>query len=638
MIQPNGRIEQIDGMHFYEQDIVMLEYIYENSIKAIINLDYRYPGFGVVLATPANNQSAAFTNFAYLFRVGDGEWTIDSLWLDKQKRVAQGTTPLYSDYKKQNNFVLTFKYDKVQDLAEWYIDVVDKQTGVSNTVRIMSYQMKEKIEEFRVGFYSNKNNTIKGASIYDERPQFWFTNIKNSNGGRISFKRNQIMFENTDEDLEVEEQLILLKKGTYYFDYTAELAENGHVEAYVIPSEYKMLQIDPSKKDLIKHNIVKDNNVIEIEEDMEVNVLISGKNATVKNITIKDNPYQTYVSTGESTKPREGSEIVFHADKLKKIKAHFYLEFVPSHDLDELLPYYIYKHDDVEYDILTLNIQENHKYSIVFEKDTETNIWKISIYEDYSDTLIYENVFGQPNDNLIRFFYNVCGYVDELIITDIEGNDNNIILERIYREYVSSKIESPILVTDTKESPYDLSASYRYDSKTGKYRFTNWEREFFEPSKKLILEKPVIEEPGGLIVYGIKDDFDDSKEEIDFDKMYDVPSLSMINNITPAVGNRFDEISSSLITVSNSRVLYLDISVMDKKYKYLIIDYMKNKSYCINQVDNGTMYKVEISTDEEDFKMMYDMAESGQIKHYKILDNTPETGRYLTLEKEELLP
>ena len=272
MIQPNGRIEQIDGMHFYEQDIVMLEYIYENSIKAIINLDYRYPGFGVVLATPANNQSAAFTNFAYLFRVGDGEWTIDSLWLDKQKRVAQGTTPLYSDYKKQNNFVLTFKYDKVQDLAEWYMDVVDKQTGVSNTVRIMSYQMKEKIEEFRVGFYSNKNNTIKGASIYDERPQFWFTNIKNSNGGRISFKRNQIMFENTDEDLEVEEQLIPLKKGTYYFNYAAELAENGHVEAYVIPSEYKMLQIDPSKKDLIKHNIVKDNNVIEIEEDMEVNV------------------------------------------------------------------------------------------------------------------------------------------------------------------------------------------------------------------------------------------------------------------------------------------------------------------------------------------------------------------------------
>ena len=49
-IQQNGRIENINGLKFYEQDVLMCSYIYSDDVKINVSIDYRNPGFGIIFA------------------------------------------------------------------------------------------------------------------------------------------------------------------------------------------------------------------------------------------------------------------------------------------------------------------------------------------------------------------------------------------------------------------------------------------------------------------------------------------------------------------------------------------------------------------------------------------------------------
>ena len=625
MLQDNSRIENINGLHFYEQDIVMLDYIYTNNVKIIMDADYRYPGLGIILAE-YKNDNVGESNNVFLLRIGNIEWSMINTNIDKQLKVAGGSCPLAPAYTG-NKISLTFT--KSGKNIKLYLN------NTSKPVELAEYTLKEDIANFRIGFYSNKGNTIFNADIYDDRPQFWFTSIKNSNGGRISFKKDTIKFEHGDKAMETEQEKILLYPGKYYLHYdVSEVINKSDIKCFLIPSQYSS-EIDAKKKNILN----KDNSftVKEIEDTDDqrqlFNILFQCKHGTVSNICIKDNQNQSYVSTdGDSAVTKEGSKIIVHLDDIIKIRWTGLIEKIPDYKASEDIPYYIVKYGSYKSIKEDFGIKLNTEYNYIFELCNNNTQWKLNVNSDDENLNVSKLYTNNRQINTMEFFNNVQGYAQDIIITLKDNTEINVLLQKTYKKYVPIEIKSPILVIDEDENPFDLSSSYRYSESSSKYIFTNWEREYFNGNtEKLTTENKILDANDSCILYGIK-------KEIALDKIYNIKNNDAINDIS-LCSNSYDVISSEYFTVSNKRVIEISRNIYDRKYKYFILDYLKDDSYCVNIVEDknkNEIYEVDIATEKDKFTTLYDMSESGQIRTYKIMDNlNPKDDYYITLKKPE---
>ena len=625
MLQDNSRIENINGLHFYEQDIVMLDYIYTNNIKIIMDADYRYPGLGIILAE-YKNDNVGESNNVFLLRIGNIEWSMINTNIDKQLKVAGGSCPLAPAYTG-NKISLTFT--KSGKNIKLYLN------NTSKPVELAEYTLKEDIANFRIGFYSNKGNTIFNANIYDDRPQFWFTSIKNSNGGRISFKKDTIKFEHGDKAMEIEQEKILLYPGKYYLHYdVSEVINKSDIKCFLIPSQYSS-EIDAKKKNILN----KDNSftVKEIEnaddQGQLFNILFQCKHGTVSNICIKDNQNQSYVSTdGDSAVTKEGSKIIVHLDDIIKVRWTGLIEKIPDYKASEDIPYYIVKYGSYKSIKEDFGIKLNTEYNYIFELCNNNTQWKLNVNSDDENLNVSKLYTNNRQINTMEFFNNVQGYAQDIIITLKDNTEINVLLQKTYKKYVPIEIKSPILVIDEDENPFDLSSSYRYSESSSKYIFTNWEREYFNGNtEKLTTENKILAANDSCILYGIKKD-------ITLDKIYNIKNDNAINDIS-LCSNSYDVISSEYFTVSNKRVIEISRNIHDRKYKYFVLDYLKDDSYCVNIVEDknkNEIYEVDIATEKDKFTTLYDMSESGQIRTYKIMDNlNPKDDYYITLKKPE---
>ena len=625
MLQDNSRIENINGLHFYEQDIVMLDYIYTNNIKIVMDADYRYPGLGIILAE-YKNDNVGESNNVFLLRIGNIEWSMINTNIDKQLKVAGGSCPLAPAYTG-NKISLTFT--KSGKNIKLYLN------NTSKPVELAEYTLKEDIANFRIGFYSNKGNTIFNANIYDDRPQFWFTSIKNSNGGRISFKKDTIKFEHGDKAMEIEQEKILLYPGKYYLHYdVSEVINKSDIKCFLIPSQYSS-EIDAKKKNILN----KDNSftVKEIEDTDDqrqlFNILFQCKHGTVSNICIKDNQNQSYVSTdGDSAVTKEGSKIIVHLDDIIKVRWTGLIEKIPDYKASEDIPYYIVKYGSYKSIKEDFGIKLNTEYNYIFELCNNNTQWKLNVNSDDENLNVSKLYTNNRQINTMEFFNNVQGYAQDIIITLKDNTEINVLLQKTYKKYVPIEIKSPILVIDEDENPFDLSSSYRYSESSSKYIFTNWEREYFNGNtEKLTTENKILDANDSCILYGIK-------KEIALDKIYNIKNNDAINDIS-LCSNSYDVISSEYFTVSNKRVIEISRNIYDRKYKYFILDYLKDDSYCVNIVEDknkNEIYEVDIATEKDKFTTLYDMSESGQIRTYKIMDNlNPKDDYYITLKKPE---
>ena len=625
MLQNNSRIENINGLHFYDQDIVMLDYIYTNNVKIIMDADYRYPGLGIILAE-YKNDNVGESNNVFLLRIGNIEWSMINTNIDKQLKVAGGSCPLAPAYTG-NKISLTFT--KSGKNIKLYLN------NTSKPVELAEYTLKEDIANFRIGFYSNKGNTIFNANIYDDRPQFWFTSIKNSNGGRISFKKDTIKFEHGDKAMEIEQEKILLYPGKYYLHYdVSEVINKSDIKCFLIPSQYSS-EIDAKKKNILN----KDNSftVKEIEDTDDqrqlFNILFQCKHGTVSNICIKDNQNQSYVSTdGDSAVTKEGSKIIVHLDDIIKVRWTGLIEKIPDYKASEDIPYYIVKYGSYKSIKEDFGIKLNTEYNYIFELCNNNTQWKLNVNSDDENLNVSKLYTNNRQINTMEFFNNVQGYAQDIIITLKDNTEINVLLQKTYKKYVPIEIKSPILVIDEDENPFDLSSSYRYSESSSKYIFTNWEREYFNGNtEKLTTENKILDANDSCILYGIK-------KEIALDKIYNIKNNDAINDIS-LCSNSYDVISSEYFTVSNKRVIEISRNIHDRKYKYFILDYLKDDSYCVNIVEDknkNEIYEVDIATEKDKFTTLYDMSESGQIRTYKIMDNlNPKDDYYITLKKPE---
>lgn len=160
-----------------------------------------------------------------------------------------------------------------------------------------------------------------------------------------------------------------------------------------------------------------------------------------------------------------------------------------------------------------------------------------------------------------------------------------------------------------------------------RYEFTNWERELInlKQANNIYLNSPVCNAVGAVSVYGIPEN------AVFFeDRLYKIPNISAINSIDSCV-NLYTVIPESHYSINSVNKISFTKDIVEN-YKYLIIDYLKDKSYTVNERNN--YYEVDIATSEEKCKILYDSTED-QINTYSTLKlNNMSADNFIVLKKE----
>lgn len=708
----NSRIEKInDGIKFYEQDILSCSYVFEDDLIIDLDIDYIMPGFGIVIIED-NDVSLQKIDIAYLFKIGSNDFTVIEKNFSNQQQL-QHTSCVLSPSINNKNIKLKFTYKNNQVSFDW---IFDNDT----TYNLGKITLKKKIGRYRIGFYSNQNNIIHSFSFKQGIAKNWNASIKNTCGGRISFFDNGFMFENCDYDAEIEQYNIPLKKGIYYLSYdTDKVNDEFNIDCYVIPSD---VQYEEKNFEDENKNLLSKDNIINLTTDMVVNLKFKGVNGKIKNISIKEDPDSGYVETEGEVVSIDGSYMTVYLKELKQVRWKGTITTIPKYiDFTKPCPYAVIETINHRTTIEEINVQLKQEYGYVY--DVETSILSICDTE-------YKNIYKQINIELceedqqkINVFRNINAFIFELILTKLDGEEINVILQKTFKKYIIAKINGPIIVTkEDKKTVFDLSSSYRefsIENKTLKlyssqypisinasslfvnssnlkvyaipdyatvdmtkntieecassfiklktkeytieyfnentyinildelkikypniiieysdisdfeYWFTNYEREVFNTdNNNLVLSKKLLEASNNVIIYGIL-----PNSIIKESNLYRVPK-GIINSIdyyaeqyNILLGNEYN------IDYANNEIRIEQTEL--KKYKQIIIDYIKNDSYAINYIENLDQYEVDIATNEDMVYVNYNMHDDGSTYSYKTTNIIPDKNKYVVLRKEE---
>ena len=452
------RVEKVkEGLKFYEQDILSCSYVFEQDIVINLKIDYIMSGFGIVLIED-NGNNLKDTDIAYLFKIGSNTYTVIEKNFLLQKQLQYSTCLLAPSPKNVN---LKFTYENNEVSIDWIYD----ENTVYNLGKTI---LKKKIGRYKIGFYSNKDNIIKDASFIQGVPRNWNVNIKNTRGGRISFEHNGFKFENCKHDAEIEQQYIHLKKGTYYLSYDKENINNEYkIDCYVFPTELPEEIKESCFEDEFK-NLLDKNNIITIEKDMDVNLKFKGTNGKILNIAIKDDVNSGYVETEDKVVTMNGSYMTIILSSLKQVKWRGTINSVPSYtDLTKPCPYALIETVQHRTTLEEANINLKQEYGYIYNvKESSLSICDTTYNQIYKKLII--NITEKDN-NRINVFRNINAYIYELIVTKLDGEETNILVQKTYKKYITTKINSPLLVTkEDKKIVLDLSSSYREISKDNK--------------------------------------------------------------------------------------------------------------------------------------------------------------------------
>jgi len=617
IFQTNGRVEGLNGMHFYEQDIVMLNYIYTGDVVIDAEVDYCMPGFGFVFASYGIGlTSADEARSAILAKVGSLDFSVYKKNLGTQSRLYNSSCPLKPDKKTHK-----LRFRKTGTYVYCYELVGDKEQELSHC------NTKVDIDKFFIGVYSNKGNTLRVMDVYDNRPQYWFTSIQNTNGGRISFEQNAFKVENAEKDAEIEQELIFLKRGRYFLDYKEE-AVNDDLDKRVYIFDSTEPRIKAPEKTKLKFDELRYGKIpyFDMDRDGYVNILWQIASGRISNIAIKDDCRQDFVTTDESAEEKEGSYILLKLKGIKGAKWVGVIEKTPAAALTQKIPYSLFSYDGMTLDMDVSHVKLERPYNYAFEY-IDVDTWKLTITEVGEDEdVVYEHVYHSKNTSA-RIFDSITATISSFTLIKEDGEETDVINRRTIRKIVPAAVKGPIIVTDSDNIPLDLSASYRI-LPDGRAIFTNYEREIFDVAESLVLDK-IPSDGADIVLYGIRGD-------VDRTKLYHVRDEAIVTDIS-AASQRYDLISGDLFQLIDGQIIKLDDSVLHNGYKTFIVDYLKDDSYCINMSEDGMEYVVDIVTKSGVVNTLYDMAEDGRVRAYKI-DETikPGDNSYLVLRKDEL--
>lgn len=612
-IQNNGRIEKVkDGIRFYEQDTVMLDYVYAGDLTIDFSIIYNRTGFGVFVI--ASDESRAVTDditHGYLVKFGARSFNAYSISYGQTSLLKESSSLILPDHKSHE---ISFK-----KLGR-YLYLYENLNG--ELIEIGRNLMANDYDHFRIGIYSNAQNIVKEIKIYDKRPDYWLTNIENTNGGRISFFQNGFQVQNAEKDAEISQDKIHLKAGRYFLSYTASPIDSKlEYDMYVFPTSSK--EIHPKNKSIIQTNPLRygDKKFFDLKEDTDVNILFQINSGKFTNISMNIDPEERYISTEDNIRIIDGSKIVIHLNDLKRIDFKATIDSIPPKRIEEAVKYFIYKYQNSEHYMKEAGIEIGAEYTYTITRESDG--WYIIIKDkNGADVFQRQEPFGSDT---IEFFYNVSGHIDDMKTISVNNENLDTLHQHTTKKYISSAITGPIIVTDDDNMPLDISASYRiFDS--GKYYFTNWEREVFTENDAIQFEHKMKTE-SQPVVYAIKGD-------INMNELYHVKDEACINLIDYAAKD-YIKLPSDIFTVYNDQSIQFSKEFKIHDYQYYIVDYLKVNSYAINLVDNNSEYEVDISASDTSSHVIYDMSENNQVRAYKQIEPAKDD-QYLVLRQSEV--
>lgn len=608
MLQENCRIESFNGYKFYEQDILFDDYMFSNDIQLTVDLDYVSPGFGIALV---DNEGSSIKEkrFAYLFKIGYKEASI--YYSTKEAKTLVKQLSVKDVYTIQENMKFTF----VKQGKKVTIKINDKE--------IFSEYTNKSIDKYNIGYYSNVGNIINSISIASAIPDRWTVNMNNTQGGYIKFYNNSFEIKDCKYHAEIEQSKIKLKAGEYFLRYEEEAVDDVFdIKCFIHRSD------DDGLFDEEKNIINKSRNSFLLLKETEINLKFIGKQGIIKNISISSDKDDNFIPTTGDSYSFEGSYIDVYLSGLKKIRWTGTVTRTPgnltSNEIFALIM-----------DTKTIITPQMTPMVFGVEYDFEFTKENYMFTIKQGKKLLYSTQIKNIN-NKITIFKNITAVITSFVLTYTSGEETNINLQDEFKKYVNANITGPIILVDQYENPLDLSSSYRlchYDTHS-RYVFTNHEREYFHSQKKLVLENKILNKQDTVRIFGIP-----KTAKYDLNKIYDVPEDN-INSID-LMTDRYDTLFESQVLLVDKvkNIVYLSPEQVEK-YELIIVDYLKDNSYCINYHYDKHVYEVDISSLNEDNKMIYDSKvllggdkDVTQVRDYKITSINGNTNGYVVIRK-----
>jgi hypothetical protein len=341
-------------------------------------------------------------------------------------------------------------------------------------------------------------------------------------------------------------------------------------------------------------NILNSNGSFLITKNQKVSLKFKGTHGRINNITITTSKYNDYIRTSpdfEKVRIIDGSFIRLNMKYIKEFEFDGSVNYIAGDEHNSPIDYFIIK-------------DSNNSFGL-YDLDIATNVYYHYYYSEGSFNIINQNgmvVFHTYLEgNYIWLFNNINGKITNFIITDFDNETTNITIENTIKEYIPGVIKSPVIVLDENELPLDLSSSYRYYYKNNKkhYVFTNTEREYFEPAYSLFLDSSPVDVDGSVMVYGIK-----HNSKWNLDKLLEIENegFDSLNACADSYDIYFEE-NLRYINKETGEIRLENI----EDYKYIVVDYLKDNSYCLNYRYELNSYEVDISVKPETkISMIYD--------------------------------
>ena len=587
MIKKNSRVEFSNGIKFYEQDLLYDDYIYSGSSTISVTLDYRNPGFGIALIA-STSSTLTNNNAVLLFRIRNKVLEIIYKQDDSQRILATYN----ATYAKTVTEDLVFTIDK-------NVDSYDITIGGQ---KLVTFECKYDMSYYYIGYYSNQDNIIKHINIASSVPYGWIVNMDKTNGGYIDFYRDAFELKYCNGVAEIEQINISLEKGRYYLKYDS---INSDVGAYIVLSNDERVH-DEEK------NILKQDGSFELPYATQVNLKFKASKGLIKNITITSMKDNEYIRTSPDSIAAfvDISYLKLYLRNMQTFRFLGTITHAPGVDHYNPIDYSVIKINNVSYGIYDLNLAMDVCYVYSFDG---INLTITNLNNQYVSSI----EIGEDIDDLF-LFENVNGIITEFIIVNNEGDAVNLTIENTIKRYLPGVIKSPIVVVDESTSiPLDLSASYRWFYKNNNekhYFFTNTEREYFKPNYRIKVDSPILDKPNTVTIYGIK-----KHSRFILDELLHIKNegLDSIDFCADAYDIIFEE-NIEDINKSTGEIRLNDID----DYQYLVIDYIKDNSYCVNYRYEMNSYEIDIAvSDKIPINMYYDnivqkVKNIGQIQEY----------------------
>ncbi len=592
MLQSKSRVKSgKTGLVFYEQDILYDDYIYSGSCQITVDLDYFNTGFGIMLIN-ATNHVLTNNNSVLLFKMNHRSLEVILKENDMQKNIGTFSSAYARTITKNLKMVL----NKNKNV---YSVMIGDQT-------VCTYVGNYDFDNYFIGYYSNKDNIINNISVAASIPYNWIVNMRNTNGGYIDFHRDGFELIDCNGPAEIGQIEINLDKGEYFLKYES-------VDSDMVP--YIFLHDDKRIVDEEK-NILRKNGSFIMKKNDQVSLKFKGTKGRISKITITSSKENEYVRTTpdfENVATIDSSYITFNLSNIKSFEFDGNVKFVPGTDHYSPIEYTIFKDQEKSYGLYDLNIATNVFYHYDYHNGD------LNIYNPNNINVGSFHIEG----NTLDLFRNINGIIKNLVITNHQDEDKVITIENTIKKHVPAFVKSPIIVLDKDGLPFDLSSSYRYYYKNGEkhYWFTNTEREYFEPAYSIFLEDKPVNIEGSIIVYGIK-----KNSKWDLDRLLEIEKegFDSLNACADSYDIFFEE-DLRYLNKEIGEIRLQDIS----NYKYIVVDYLKDKSYCLNYRYALNSYEVDISVKPgEECSMIYDNI-GYSLKDYRFVNEV----RYVNTNK-----